>query len=342
MRALMAGVLWAELATAAHSASSKPSPPAASRPALPSAVARHQIAVQIDKPKDRGLGWYNHFFFNEAGHLYESLPEEPPTAMTRIVPDAELQQSFSAEGNLGRLLKERQVREGRRVHWADWGGGLGMAQRELARWGPLREGELLMTAVDVIDWERRLVDGAFLASLPEARRQTLAPAYRPRLILSDATKVRFPREEWPDLITSVESVQYWDDKLAGLANAYNQLTDGGIVAVAAKHLPWGASIRTRGLARDDETSLDAVLNDPMLGGFFQALSAAGVGFLAWIERPGFPLQAVTRLVIRRRPGTSLSVEARFDGALENSAGYKTSFYQALPPEQPPVRVVSSP
>lgn len=181
MRALMAGVLWAGFAAAAHSASGKPSPRAASRPALPPAVTRHQIEVQIDKPKDRGLGWYNHFFFNEAGHLYESPPDELPRAMTRIAPDAELQRVFSAE-----------------------------------------------------------------------------------------------------------------------------------------------------------------VNDPMLGGFFQALSAAGVGFLTWVERPDFPLQAVTRLVIRRLPGTSLSVEAQFDGTLENSAGYKTSFYRALPPEQPPVRVVSSP
>ena len=80
------------------------------------------------------------------------------------------------------------------------------------------------------------VDGAESNVKQVAQRfgsDLLSDAYTPECIYDDMTTVSLPQEHRPDLITSFDSIEYAADKLAAIANWYNQLADDGVHAHGA-------------------------------------------------------------------------------------------------------------
>lgn len=221
----------------------------------------------------------------------------------------------------------------RRAHgsvvWADVGGGIGVVQRQwsLQGLGP----DVRRILVDLFDWEK-LSQERFLLGIVKHGRELFAAEHRPELRLADAASVRFSPATRPNLITSIESIQYWPDKLRGLVNLYNQLQDDGLLAISTKHA-WPAWIRTR----------DALIShaDPLFDDAIGALVEADVEIAAFVSEPKGGVEESHTIVIRKRAGTRLVQRVRLHEAWVDPHGYSVSYYEKRDGGRAPIRIVSA-
>jgi len=281
-------------------------------------VQHHKDLIRTIKEYDDSIALRRSTVYSRPNPSYES-------SRAVVRPAESLLPLLRAESPLRAMVDDLRARHGR-VVWADAGGGLGAAQREWSRKG--LGADVRRVLVDLFDWERlsseRLAHAARLLG-----RRTFAARHRPDVLLADAAAVRFPPGERPNLITSIESIQYWPDKLGGLINLYNQLEDGGILVVSAEHA-WPTWIRTKGSVISHTST---VFDD-----FIAALARAGVEVAAVVPDGHSPAEDARALVIRKKPGTRLIQDARLLDLWVNPYGYSASYYGKLRAGRPPVRV----
>lgn len=121
------------------------------------------------------------------------------------------------------------------VHWADFGGGYGIAQREYRR-GIDPDRQTVTTTNVNLEEHNLKTEFAMLRDVygPQGDEriakieQLLCAAYAPNFVRANMETVMLPTKA--DLITSVQSIQY-ADPLRTIANMYRNLASGGIMAV---------------------------------------------------------------------------------------------------------------
>lgn len=137
------------------------------------------------------------------------------------------------------------------VTWADFGGGLGVAQAELHH----RHDSENISSITIdkfpycfdIKEHQGVIHPEAKEWLSEARVGNTPP--RQQWIQACATSVILPRPA--HLATAVWTVPYWDAPLEGIANMYNQLVPGGVMAIVTdSDYPWSAGIRDDGRNAD--------------------------------------------------------------------------------------------
>jgi len=297
---LLAGARGTAAALAPLEEPPSASMPRASAARAPRSLLRKQAATQSEKERARTVEDYENYLFPRDSRERSATPNASALA------------ALYDTGGVAPLLAALGKAAGRPPRWADFGGGLAVAMRELARSGKLPAGSRL-TNVDLFDWARGGAEGLLGRAAYELGSDVFQPAYAPALRREDAATVRFAPKERPDLITMVESLQYAPDKLATIANAYNQLAEGGVLVIAADAawMPW---IRRDGEEGFGESALTS-------------LARAGVPMLAW-KGAGDRLGRAATVVLQRVPGTRLRVRARLDHTWTNPHGYVASYYKA--------------
>jgi|GEM_PF-2365701 len=330
-RALAAHAVAADRSRAAAEAAAA----ALAAPDADPALLVAQYGLQHKKDLIRTIGEYNRLLAPRGMAVY-ARPNDSYSSSRAVVPRAETLVPLLKDAHpLGAMIRSLKG-DGARVVWADAGGGLGGAQRQWSRDGA--DADVVRVLVDLFDWEKlsvaRMVEaGDYYDNVNLDGRTLLDARHRPQVLLADVAKARFPQSLRPNLITSIESVQYWPDKIAAIVNLYNQLQDGGVLAIAAEH-SWATWIRTQGVI----VSHTSTLFDDLVA----ALSAAGVEVAAVVPHGAEPVENLRSLVIRRKPGTRLVQHARLADTWLNPHGYAASDYAPLPDGRAPISVVAAP
>lgn len=197
------------------------------------------------------------------------------------------------------------------VHWADFGGGLGVAQREV--YGIYHDSGQLHTTnvdtypyyvIDTTDQPHAVLNPAIGRTLPVAA--SFCPP-RHVFVLADAATAKLPQAA--HVSTSVYSIPYWDRPLEGIANIYNQLHPNGVMGIATDcDYLWTAGIRDTAVRANGGSDYQP----PMIR-FAKELADAGIdhavsgmGKVDYDER----MLAYSGLFIRRMPDTALRVTAQ--------------------------------
>ncbi len=263
-----------------------------------------QLIRNCWRPRHRDRYQYNEIIGNRRYVLDETVPSS-----ARLL-------AIRSEDSLGALIAD-QARRHQTVRVADVGGGYGQA---LWKSGPpTQPGDvhLVRPLIDPLDWQT-LVPRAISMAKPDA------PHNRFQLRLGDASTIRFPQDELQHLILMVESIWYAPDKLAAIANLYNQLADDGILVIAT-HFPWSRDLR----AGADDLSL--------FYGFLERLASSKIEFLPLASWHG-----INSLWIQKKPGTRLSVLARLVEPFVEMWGTTVSFYDESSLTQRPILVHENP
>ncbi|HSW75029.1 MAG TPA: methyltransferase domain-containing protein [Candidatus Saccharimonadales bacterium] len=295
------------------------------------ALLTEQASAQADKQRSRLLYEYNCAIFpGEAWHLGSAMADfvEPFVAREEKV-----------------LFKAvlRGLHESKPEHplsWVDMGGGRGVAMRQLARL-PGAKPWLQMTNVDLFDWGLEDLPAEEIEYLESVTPGITRPENAPKLLISDAETVTLPAPA--NVITSVESIQYFNNPLAALANWYNQLADNGVVFIAAEH-DWAYRVRysetSNMTSRHDETPT---------GHLLETLSQTGVNFAAVREsdrqdgyRPAVKSNSFCTMAIQKKAGTLLRVSQPVaEVTINTDDKYKAVYYKAPNDGAALIEVVSS-
>ena len=158
------------------------------------------------------------------------------------------------------------------------------------------------------------------------------PEYRPDIRLVSAEKLSFKKGERPGLITLIESLQYFPDKLRVFVHLYNQLADNGVLVVASENraFEW---IRSR-----DHFILG---RDPIVDDMIAPIVAEGIELVALMSyRRWGHISDARMFAIRRKPGTRLVAQTRLHNIWTNPHGYSASYYELSHTGRAPIKVVT--
>ena len=222
---------------------------------------------------------------------------------------------------------------GRPVHWADMGGGRGLAMRQLATM-PRFAGKLAMTNVDLFDYGLDGLDDDDLDYIEELSPGIADDATRPALLQADVETAVLP--EPADLITSVESIQYLNNPIASISSWYNQLRDNGFLMIATEGA-WVSWMRYQ------KHPYGHTQKEPLIQHVFEELGRAAVSFAATYEldyeageRPVLMPNYTSYFVAQKKPGTHMVVNSRVTEIWKNPQNYKAVYYEEPKPEAKPV------
>lgn len=289
-----------------------------------------QAEVQAHKFQGRQLDEYTRYIF--PGQTWR---EPRSSAVTDFLSPYCIGDTVTLEGVLEGV---HAMNPDKSVVWADMGGGRGLPMRELAARG---DGSWLTKLdVDLFDFGLEGLTEEEIAYLEDKSPGITSPENAPTVVLGDATTMVLPLR--PDVVTSVEGVQYLNDPLKAIAGWYNQLHDNGLLIVSAEH-DWASWIRYQrepGEGDRDKTPTKNLLDE---------LGRKGIDFAASYEadyesghRPDFNPGEFRNMVIRKRPGTSLVLNAALQDVWVNPWNFKASYYdESMADQQPLVEVVTS-
>lgn len=272
-----------------------------------------QADVQAAKFQGRLLRDYNSYIFPG-----QSFREPRSCAVTDLVRPLIGTYTVSLEGVLAGLHERKE--DAVPVHWADMGGGRGLAQRQAAS-DPALQGKIAYTNVDLFDYGLDGLDEEEMAYLDQKFPGITDPAAEPTLVRDNAETVILPKKA--DLITSVEGIQYLHNPLGALSNWYNQLKDEGLLIIATEHT-WPSWIRYDRSAGEE--------CPPLAEHLLQQLGRAGITFAATEEadwkngRPELRPSWVRTLAIQKKAGTLLTAHFNPTEVWSNGYSYKATYY----------------
>jgi trans-aconitate methyltransferase len=211
-------------------------------------LAKEQEIDQSDKCQERTLNDYNKTIFYWASFLcsQNGLKESPITHFLQErtgLPKGEIKIP-----TLKKIINSI-IEEHGECCWVDLGCGFQLAQRSFKKRGWDERKNIHLVGIDLVDWS---IKKDFLRTKP-VRRQIeplLDPQFKPKLIIGDATKLKLKRPV--HLVTGIETLQYFNDKLATLCHWYNQLAPNGMMFVSSHDREWFDDMRPAGAIMSSE------------------------------------------------------------------------------------------
>lgn len=282
---------------------------------LNDALLREQEVVQASKFQGRQLKEYDSYIFSG-----QEWREPVSSAVTDFLrPYCANETRVSLEGVLKGLALAYPDEP---VRLADMGGGRGLALRQLMA-TPDLSGMLRCTNVDLFNYGLADISERERTYLEDVTPGCTDEALAPHFIRANAETVKLT--EPADVITSIEMIQYLDDPLASLCNWYNNLADNGLLIVSTEH-DWSSWIRC--------DTADAYLDPEHMptAHLLQALDAADIAYAASYESdwrysraPLNPCE-FKNFVVKKKPGTELTVHAKPTRKWVNPFDYKAIYY----------------
>lgn len=262
-------------------------------------LLEQQIVVQQQKKNNRSLEEYNQYLF-----LSRVLKDGVETNCVEEF----LAHNFGNKiSSLQNLLLNLHKRENRMINWVDFGGGKTVAMREAGLITDLK-GKVKMYNVDLIDHQ--------LENLELSRT-------KPEFIQGNMESICLPKPA--DLITSIETIQYLNDPIRTICNAYNQLADHGFLIIAAER---EFSDRTRfedNYGLYDRPPLMTLLSDLKTTGVPHAVAKT-----AYRPEDARLYESVSNyrlLILQKVPSTYLEQTTSVVKIFENTFRFKTITYQ---------------
>lgn len=289
-----------------------------------------QKAVQADKFQGRMLSEYNNYIF--PGQNWHT-PQGSEVA-DFIRPYSTDGNRVSLEGVLDGL---HAINNDQPVHWVDMGGGRALTMRQLSTMSRFAH-KLTMTNVDLFDYNLDGLTDEEMTHLESAYPGITAESAKPHLVLDTVeTSVLL---DPPDVITSIESMQYLNNPLGAITNWYNQLNDNGFMMIA-NDSPWSNWIRYK-----EGESVYEYETMPM-NHILQQLGAAGIQHAATAEvdyengyRPKLDIANVRSFIVQKQPGTQMNLMADVAKVWTNPWNYKAVYYEK-PADDSIIEVVST-
>lgn len=287
------------------------------------ALIAEQATVQAEKFQGRLLAVYSNYIF--PGQSWREPRGSAIVDFVRpIIRDAE---RATLDGVLEGLS---EMKAGVPVNWVDMGGGRALPMRQLGSMINFKQ-RLKMTNVDLFNFGLEGLDPDEFEYLENLAPGMTEPEAEPTLIIDNIETVRLP--EQADIITSVETMQYLNNPLEAMTNWYNQLTDNGIMIVAAEH-DWAGWIRYErqpGSSGRDETPAKHLLEELSRAGINYAVTEKG----DWHRgiRPDVDPDRVRIMAIQKKPGTSLHATMPVTEIWVNPYNFKAVYYE-VPTNRP--------
>ena len=275
-----------------------------------------QEAVQSSKLQSRQLVGYSSYIFPGEGWC-----EPRSDAVTDFLRPVCLGDKVSLEDVFNGMY---EAKSGEPVCWVDMGGGLGLPMRQLASNADYRN-KLIMTNVDVLDLKIEELEAEEIAYLEGLAAGMTDNQNAPQYIQADAETVILT--ELADAITSIEAMQYLNNPLAAISNWYNQLADNGVLIISTEHdwTSWVRYQREPGEGGSDKTPTEQLLKE---------LASKGVAHAASCEsdrkrgfRPELDPGNFRNLVIQKRPGTQMVLNAAVTKVWVNPHNFKAVYYE---------------
>jgi len=271
-----------------------------------------QSIDQQGKDRTRMLAEYN-------GIIFPGQEWLPPRAgpVTDFLRPFNVGEKVSLQG----ILQGMANLSGRQVHWAEMGGGYGLAMRETALL-PDMKSKVKMTNVDLFQ-----PDFSDLPTLNVNFLQTNYPGLidannEPEFFQGNMETIHLPQPA--DLITSVETVQYLNDPLAAICNWYNQLADYGVLIVSAER-DWPAWIRYTGSFTSAADTPSAHLLDELARNNIKHAIAEREDYESG-HRPSVGLDSFHTIVVQKRPATALICNSKTTKIWKNPSDFKVTYY----------------
>ena len=292
-------------------------------------LQKEQERVQLEKFQGRQLREYNSHLF--PGQIWR---EPRSAAISELLVDGLPVDGNSIEGLLYGMYVARKEEV---VHWADMGGGRGLSMRQLLA-APGVSAALRATNVDLFDYDLNGLDSGEIEYLEGLGRGVIDAAAKPEVVIADVETVVLPVE--PDLVTSIEVVQYLNDPLRSIANWYNQLAVGGLMVVSSEHdiaswIRYDKAHPTQRIWSEDRPTPTAKL--------IEELGRCGIEHAITKSADGKNGQRIydpndfTALALRKKADTTLQVNAPVTEVWVNPWDYKAVYYEF---DEHPVEVVS--
>jgi hypothetical protein len=307
---------------------------------LPLAELRaKQEIVQAKKARNRSLTEYDTYVFGSRW-IYQNR-REPLKAEkeTDLNPVAKLLFPMLIQAGLVHetpslygILRALHATRDRSITWIDLGGGVGVAQRKVAERERGKTKTINMINIDITDAENDPVEHKYFDDTKKREGQNIFdPQFRPTLIHDDIVKAQAP--VMPDLVTSIESIQYVERKLELIVNWYNQLADHGLLIISTESPAWGSWVRDQGNSIMGE--------DRVFTNFVNALKAARIKCAATkIHDHEEGYNSTSTLLIVKKPGTQLKLTVDLVSTWENPYNYIASYYTPIPMDVPAVEVLT--
>lgn len=282
------------------------------------ALIAEQETVQAEKFQGRLLAEYSSYMF-PGQNWREPRGSAVADFVRPFVGDTE---RVSLNGVLKGLI---EAKAGELVNWVDMGGGRALPMRQLASTADFSQ-RLKMTNVDLFNFEFDGVKPEELEYLEGLAPGMTTPDAEPTLINDNIETVQLP--EPAELITSIEAIQYLNNPLQAVVNWYNQLSDNGLLFVAAEHdwASWIRYSRDTGSNSRDETPV---------GSFLKELSRAGINYAATSEsdwasgiRPDLDPERIRILAIQKKPKSLLKVSKPVTDVWVSPYNFKAAYYEA--------------
>lgn len=289
-----------------------------------------QKAVQVDKFQGRMLSEYNNYIF--PGQNWHTPQGSEVADFMR--PYSAITERVSLDSVLEGLCSTDDARA---VHWVDMGGGRALTMRQLSTMSRFAH-KLTMTNVDLFDYNLNGLTDEEMTHLQSAYPGITAESAKPHLVLDTVeTSVLLDR---PDVITSIESMQYLNNPLGAMTNWYNQLNDNGFMMIANES-PWSNWVRYK-----EGESVYEYETMPM-NHILRQLGVAGIRYAATAEvdyengyRPKLDIANVRSFIVQKQPGTQMNLMADVAKVWTNPWNYKAVYYEK-PADDSIIEVVST-
>lgn len=281
-------------------------------------LTSEQAEVQKEKFQGRLLEEYNYYLF----------PGSDRNSSSSV---AELLRSHTTDEkpSLQTLLTGIQRNISKPATWIEMGGGRALAMRQIAL-DPDIDPRTKMINVDLFDYGLDGLSDEELHYLEQHYPNVTDSITKPTTLLANIETVAL--DEKPQLITSVEVLQYLDDPMNALTNWYNQLDDDGVMIVATEH-SFGQWIRYE----------NTQARWPMEA-FTEALTEHGITH-AYTDtsdyyhggRENITAERMRTLAIQKKPNTTLTPVHAPTKVWTNFSHFKAAYY----PEACPIKITSS-
>lgn len=287
---------------------------------------QNQLYIQEQKERGRSMSEYNRYLFN---HFLYLRPQSKDFSYFGIQ-DFFKKITGSETVSLPEILERLSMLKQGSISWTDIGGGLGIPMRELKRDRPELARKLKMNLMDLIDWNNKslpIINKIKARCKIELGKNILNDDFKPELFLGNAQTFNLPTKT--DLVTSFESIQYIEDKLALIVNWYNQLEDGGFIIIASEHR-WAKWIINKNNLSNS--------NENIFNNLIQTLIDSGISIAMNKDSESESNEFLRALLIQKKNNTTLNLNATMVEVWTNSEGYTMSTYE-VPKNESPVRVV---
>lgn len=279
-------------------------------------LIKAQSATQSDKEIARSLDEYTYYIFQP--EYQKHSPYFTQNIIHKFLNQIIFTNKISyTQNRLANLLKALAASFKRKIIWTDLGGGIALAQRQLLRRSKSLAEIVEFLNIDLFDWKQVQEREKYLKSISTYLREDIFDLkYQPQLYRQDIAN--FHLDQKSDFITSIESIQYIDDKLKLLVHAYNQLSDNGIMIISTEHA-W-----TRDMRYSEDDSYDKLPD--VFHDFVTSLKKEGIEVLYTKANDLDRDYTANAILIRKTPNTKLVLNAKLQNTESNKYGYIFSYY----------------